>query len=346
MTDTPTGVLNGWTPKTPATSYRPVQVESAVEGLCGARLPNGKGLLTWPSGSNVRAAVLDSPSNWLANDVVTAPFTACSPGATVRRVACFAHGGQVYLTVLRGDDASFAVTVWKATDPNNPTSFTLQSTVDSGSLTGWGVPGSTLVAGIPHITPGGRWVLVGHSCEPEGGAAEFRSVRLWTANGPGGPWTTRVDYAYTSRTLYYLSGQLAPAPNGDLHFFSYQETGVASPRRILWRSTDAGVTWAQAATSVDVGGGWQSFLNNGSKLFSAQSSTFNVLRLDGAGTDFSHWVDTGEDWGSPGAGDDRATMKMVLTPDGVYSFHSDLVSKHGLIVGGWTIGRVAQGSGF
>lgn len=350
MVDTPTGILAGWIPATPAASFTPVTVESP-ESLCGTELPDGRALLMWTNGGNVRGAILANTNAWLANSVVAAGniFTAFTAGGFAR-VACFVHAGDVWAVRSRQSQSSPFVgdlTIWKATDPANPDTggWTQQATLHTVTAGGSGGT-AAVIPGIPHYHAAtGLYAVAGNAFTALGGSSYGSSVGIWTATALAGPWTRRLTAAMPGigGPFNFISGQMAEDGGGNLHVFVSHTSGT-QPNRI-YRSTNGGISWSLAASNNSPRR-MADFVWNGSVLYTSDDAGA-LYELTGAGTTWGDWTNTGELWAPSGQGGGvqaSQTRKLVIATDGIHAFWLNRVATTPAPSGGWVIGAAPIGT--
>lgn len=345
--------LVGWQPSTPNTYVRPVQVESAASGITVAELPDGRGIAMWPNGGRARFAIKESVAALVTNNnIVTASEirTAVTwPG--LHRTAIYSIDGEIYCTInwWNGSGGKTGVAIYQASDPDNPTSWWLVSTLQDdwapgthfGSAGNWG-------AGAPTKLMNGRWVLGQGGWEaglPSNGAASGEFSHVYTSdNGAAGPWTRRLyDGHYLSgfpRTQWTASQCAQDPATGDVFFSSYS-VNINAVR--TYRSQDNGTTWTIYAASNGVlsSGAWLPTyaLDNGVQLFGGESNhsdspgypawlvnSYNPGDITNTNVNNGGWSDTGGRWAAPGMDWGHETMKMLVVGNRVVSSTTDQIA--------------------
>lgn len=355
--------LEGWQPVTPTFYAQPVLDESAVNGICGAELPDGRGILVWSQyGTAARFAVTPSTAEFLVDDSVPAADMADLVLGAVRATSCYVIDGEVYATVVTFDGATTTTRIYQADDPADPylgwsIAATLQDDLTPGSRFGmedWG-------AGIPLVLDSGRWVFV-QGCWQfgigAGSAASGANSAAWTSDGgAAGPWTLRNQYRHVfffSR-IEFCSAQLASDPATGFLYYS-TATGAGGPDFgcVLWESQDDGATWGLHGQPSP--GSWgnnhrlSAIVDNSTDVFAfggaigGANEWGNVLQRTGDATNVQRvgggWTDTGEDW-VPYVTGHHLSRKAVVASQGVFFFEQDRVMFVG--GGGWLVGEVPIG---
>lgn len=321
-------------PKTPTSHARPVQVESAVGGICGARTPDGHGVLLWPRAGGAFCAVVDSPERFLVDNSVSTVRTVLATGSGVRDTSVFTVGAGLYALVMARIGGIQTMRLYVANDANDPTSWSIRSTIQSVTEAGtvFSLPKS---AGIPLVLPSGRWVLFCPGWRDEGDGTAARS---WVSDDAGVSWTAGLNYAHTSTGLpftEFVSAQTHQATSG-LYGVSGSDAGGVAVGLALWRSTDSGTSWSM----VDTGA-----YNTQPRLTAFAGDLYamvaqRVYSATSPGT-FAGWSDTGQQWVP--AGDDadaqerERTRKAVSIGGSVFFFWTDRVAR---TLGGWSVGFI------
>lgn len=329
----------GWSPFTPNSYATPVQVEDATGGLCGAELPDGRGILVWPNGNNIRFAIVDSPLSFIVDDVVPAEDiqTAVAMADVVyHRTAVYMANGGLYITsVVRryvGGVIYGFTTIYKANSPTNPSSWSLHCTLQTDSAQGAQFA-SSHGAGIPLILESGRWVLINPIFEGSLGTfPQFWAMYVggWYSDDDGLTFTQTVAYKhiYFFVRVDQMSVQIARSPiTGYLYFTSGSSAGGPEYTQALWRSTDSGTSWS----IVNVPNGAfgddyytkphiTAFVDNGQMLFAMGGGSVYYLDPTTPGTEVLDWKYTGDAWAAPGASVQEVTQKAIVTTRGLYFF--------------------------
>lgn len=235
-------------------SYTPVTFESAA-GLTGCTLTDGRGLLMWRNGLNIRYAILASPTDWLANSVVTSGMTSTaftSTGYVVGGAACYMVGGFPHFTVHDASATVGRVMIYKGNSGSNPTSWSLHGTVQSS--TDDRIDGAhptfiegQLCAGIPYVV-GSTWTL-GTPVWGPGGAVNtaWCYAGMYQSTDGGVSWSMKLQRGYgtASRFMNFCSPHVAKDPDtGYLYWMAGSYTAGSATTTSEWcKSTDGGVTW-------------------------------------------------------------------------------------------------------
>jgi hypothetical protein len=340
--------LLGWQPRTPATYAQPVQVESATAGLCGAEMPDGRGILVWPNGGDAKFAVVSSPARFLTNNVVGSGDIGTITSGSVTRTSVFTIDGGVYAMVDRwqGSGGVWSLKIYSADNPSNPTTWTLAATVLQTNSAGIIFGYTTWGAGIPLKLDSGRWVLCQGGGEvgvpPGGGASGTFAHAFYSDNGAAGPWTRAMSYGHHlsgfPRTTWVSAQVVAdPAASGDLYFTS----SAQSPNEgLLWRSQNNGVTWTKYNSgwtdsfilSPAIDNGTTAFALGTNDLYTPTGDPTNIKVVAGGWTAHTQWT-------APGMSTERDTRKAIIAGGDMYYFVRDQVAKS---PGGWFVGFIGQ----
>lgn len=345
-----TGVLNGFTLTQPSVQAQPVQDESAAGGLCGAETPDGHGILVWPSSGGIHYAIVDSVRDFVVDDVVPAANiqTAVATGNGVHDTSVFVINGSLYI-LAHAQTATVGTTkLYKADNPNAPTSWALRNTLSSIDTTGIRV-GSPHSIGIPLELPSGRWVLFCEGWEEGFSASYSNAVRAWYSDDEGATFTPVLQYEHYSTgipTVSFVSTQTAAHPStGYLYASSGSGAGGVEYPLAWWESQNAGESWAIVDSSLDFYDDplLSPFLSNGSTLFAQGGGGggggpwgADMFKLSGSAAVMTNWVDSGVFYSLDGT-QDYETRKAIITSAGVFYFWLDKVSFMGA---GWYVGFV------
>lgn len=334
--------LRGWRPSTPASFARPVQDESATGGLTGCETPDGHGVLVWVVSGGVHFAVVNSPRSFIIDDVVPlADVQVMMTAGTIYGACVFSHGGATYCLVGLNTPHTFSVDIYEADDPNEPTSWSIRSTVysehhDAGAGS-FGLGGGQAPA---LILDNGRWVVgtkTGGS--PLDNTFQAWVVRIFTSDDVGLTWSQRLYFEHPNifpRTEFAATQMAQDPVTGNL-WWSSGTSISATDMNNLWRSTDGGGSWSHNTSDL----GAERLIpaiDNNTQVY-ALGPGGSVFEYDGSGFLFSDWVDTGQDWVAPGVTPDglyEQTVHATTTAHGVYFFLRDQV----MFVrrGGWHTG--------
>lgn len=341
--------LRGWRPKTPTFYARPVQDEDATAGLCGAELPNGTGILLWPISGEIHCAIVSSPKQFVVDDVVPLADVrvVATPGATVRATCVFMANGGLYCIANEHVSNVHTTRLYTANSATNPTSWS--SSVIYTAHAGGPVFGNPNGVGMPLVLDSGRWVFATKVYDGPVTDTHYEvRMGVWVTDNDGGSWTRTLTYSHPYPAfgrVEFVSQNMAHDPaTGDLFFCSGTSISFVEYQNALWQSTDDGDTW----TIVDGDGGnyftdprLSPFVDNGITVYAAAppqtglgDTTFSIF--EGAGDQFTDWVDTGESWPAPGSGPDELTFRGVVTRKAVYFFTLDRVMR--VAGGGWHTG--------
>ena len=242
--------LNGYTPE--AASYVNPVVVGTVAGLHGCATPGGKGMLFWHDGSTAYAAVVGSPEQIAQASIITSlgqASTVIATGGTCYGITGFTDGTNLYAIVAwkEGTHTGY-VRCYIANSPENPTSWSLQGTVNSGSHNSYGfdVPGWRTVGAVT-ILETGRWVFTGVYWSV-GAIALQPAAGIYTTDNQGASWTNRVLRASNSNSPPAFNGRVCwdicrDPVTGTLYWHFKNE------QSILYSSTDNGSSWGQSVVS-------------------------------------------------------------------------------------------------
>lgn len=333
---TSTTLLDWQPPADFLTWVRPVQVEDASEGLTGCSLPTGEGILMWPSGAEVHYAILDSLTDALQDDIVTAPMieTAFTAGEAIYRTSVFTVDGEVFFSALGSTSSPtdmFWVKIYKADDPTDPTAgWSLHGTVHSGVLYPVNLDfGGTLSVGIPCISEG-RWVMQAakaYSTFDLGGYCG-RDAGIWTSDDGGATWTIRKEFL--QGTPAHWAPQSAPQMALDPATGKLTTTGSIDANFVdSFVSANNGTSWSAPGYTND--SRVQVFIDNGTNCFALQYDEPNgeIWRLDGTSyTEVAEIWDAGAMGSGIGAvGNNGQTCKFIIDGDlSLYYFVADYVA--------------------
>lgn len=325
----------GFTPSTPNSYATPVTVEDATGGLCGARMPNGKGCLAWPNSGGVHFAVVDSTDDFQVDNVVTAGSigSVVANGSGVVASSVFCLDGDLFVIANARLSNRGTIKLYKANSPTAPTSWSLFTTIQDVASGPDYYFSDPLSAGIPLRLDSGRWVLVQPVYENAPGVIA-QAVSAWTSDNAGASFTRRVDYQH-QYILNYTTGvaaQTARDPaTGYLYFWSGSDAGGVTYGLALWRSTDAGTSWSIVNAP---GGAWfyephlTSIVDDGSILYAAGVQVDeNIWSLSTVADNVNDFVSTGQSWHGPGHSANTKTFKAVVTPGEVYYFWYNRVAR-------------------
>lgn len=249
-------------PPVPTTTvqYTPVTFETPFS-LTGCTLTDGRGLLVWCNGLNVRFAITTTPASWLADSVVTAASTAVTVTDHLSSASCFMAGGYPHIVVSWVTPTVGYVRVYKGNDGANPTSWSLHGTVQSYADNRSDGAHPTYeegqrVAGIPYIN-GSTWTL-GTAVWGGGGAVNT----YWThgavcqSTDAGASWSTKINLTYgtAGRFTDFISPHVGLDPaSGYLYWMAGSTTSGSGTNTSQWcKSIDGGTTWG---VDQDVGPG-------------------------------------------------------------------------------------------
>lgn len=326
--------VTGYVPETPTAYARPVQDENATSGLCGAEMPNGKGCLVWEVGGDVHFAVVDSPSDFIVNDVVPLGDigVVVADGLAIPAPSVFYLDGELWCIVNAHTNtwstSRGSIKLYKANSPTVPTSWSLFTTIQDVPASREFFFSRPRSAGIPLRLDSGRWVLPTMSWESNAFLTGAH-VGVWTSDNAGASFTRRLDYSHASTGLPLLthqSGQTAQEPTtGNLYIYSGCDGGATG--MILWESTDSGTSWTAIQTDQD----WYTtphitpILESDGTLYAAgQVINTTVYSLIGDADFASDFTSTGTGWAAPGSSPDY-TFRAVIASAGVYFFTADQV---------------------
>lgn len=208
--------------------YTPVTVES-VSMLSGCVMPNGQGLLLWKNGATVRFTVMNSPSAWLADDVVALEdiTTALDVGAgQIMSCACFSDGVDLYFSAMYKTTTAGTgyQRIYKANNPADPVAgWSLYSTIQAFGLNSKSLVDSGMIqAGIPYMV-GDTWVYTGGKWANTISNYHLAVCGLWTSTDHGLTWTNRLSVGFYWLNSYqdYIPPQLTPSGDGHLYVSFY-----------------------------------------------------------------------------------------------------------------------------
>lgn len=275
-----------------STTYQPVQFESA-SSLTGCTLTDGSGLLMWFNGTDVRFAILSSPSAWLADNVVTSgdTSTALATGATqIYSVSCFMAGGLPHFTIVYRSTSQAFHRVYVGNDGANPTSWSLHGTledltVDTSSGT---YPTSWMrIAGIPHID-GSTWVVPVSRLWQYLDRA-YGTGAIYYSTDSGATWSRVVNTAIANFYTDFISPHIGEHPGtGYLYWMvgsSSQGSGSNTSR--WYESIDGGASWS-SIQDIGPGNYRAPYTAHGGSLYALRPSGFggpDTVVLDDPSTD-------------------------------------------------------------
>ncbi len=321
--------LAGYVPVTPAFYAIPVQDESAAYGLTGCETPDGHGVLTWvaPGQDGVRFALLDSPLDFIVNDIVpSADMGDVITGVDfVYGACCFSAIGEVFCVInyWLTADVSFHCEIYMADDPNNPVTWSVYSTpVVIGAVGPSPTFGSAMGQSVPLILDSGRWVF--GTKVLRGTPFTIVEVRIWTSDDDGLTWDLRLTFehnVFPAGRTELAAGQMAHDPiSGDIWWRS-GTTVSSADMNIPWRSADDGDTWTHGTSDL-TSPGLNPSIQNGTNVY-AMASGGEIYTYDGSGVEWSDWDDSGENWAAAGVTFDgifEMTYHMNITSLGVFWF--------------------------
>lgn len=328
--------LPGYTPSTPTSFARPVQVRDATGGLSGVETPDGHGVLMWANSGEIFCAVVDTPMDFIVDDIV--PLidirTVASPGGTIYGTSVFMANSDLLCVSHEHVSNRCHVRVRKANNPNDPTIWTVLSDIWDRNSGGpfFGDPSG---CGVPLIMDSGRWVYGGKGCEGFSDAFQAVNAIVYTSDDSGASWQQRLIYAHPNffpRTEF-TSDHIAIDPvTGFLWWMSGTTISFVSHQIAIWHSADDGTTWtiSSAGTTVYTQPHIQPAINSGTNIYAIPNDG-GIYVYDGSGYDVTDWIYTGENWAAPGVHKDPdvpgkpQTTKMVITSFGVFFFVFDQV---------------------
>lgn len=251
----------------------PVQFET-VNNLTGCQLDDGRGLLMWTNGGNVRMGFVSNPILWLVDGSCTSATTVTGlPAATKLAVSCFRVGSGLYLCVNAANGTGVGRTdIYVADSASNPTSWSLHGAMaTSATITNSSFyDASQRVCGIPYVD-GSTWLLpITYSVNVSGSHGQRHAV--YRSTNSGALWST---FAITGQTgaLNQNTGQSSShvgrdPSTGNLFTFGYIGSGGGTEQ--WYRSTDTGANWT-AIQSGSVTAGTtthpRAFMDDGTDMY-------------------------------------------------------------------------------
>lgn len=234
--------------------FQPVLFESPVS-MTGTYLDDGRGLLVWTNGGNIRYGFVDSPMSWAGNGTCTAGFTAVTSatlGADAQTACCFRVGGDLFIHAEgQTFGATAAIRVYKANSASNPTSWSLHGTLQSVGSQVSGFPFGQPCVGLPWVD-GSVWIMP--SMVFSFTFTEYLPLSaMWRSTDSGVTWSMVFAQGYGTFGITDVGGSSGtnivsdPADRSSLY---WGNPGSGTNQFTLWKSTNLGVSWTNVQDNI------------------------------------------------------------------------------------------------
>ncbi len=320
--------LADYVPVTPTSFAQPVLDETADDqgGLTGCETPDGHGVLAWDNSNEAHFAVLDSPLDFLIDDIVPlADIGVIMSGAdAVYGVSVFSAIGETFCAVNSNTSSLFSTEIYIADNANVPTSWSVYSTVFTQASPSGTTFGNGQMSGTPLILDSGRWVF-GTKTQVGPGFGVW-CTRIFTSDDDGVTWTQRLffeHFVFPAGRLDGISGNMALDPITEDIFYRSSTVTSSAYMNIMWRSQDDGINWAHGLSDLTIPY-LSPVVHNDTNVY-AMAVDGVMYVYDGSGVEPSDWDSTGTNWAASGVFLDGRMMHGTVTSLGIFFFVRDQV---------------------